>query len=123
ERFHALLNLDGGLESDSSDEYRVLARGGVYHWLTIKATNIAAAGESSIRVVVMQDITRRKQSEQALRRQADLLDQSQDAIFTWDAAGTISYWNRGAQALYGYHPREALGRAVKELLPAPRPSN
>src|ERR1051326_6995063 len=115
ERFRALLDFHGTPESDSDHEYRLLARSGVEHWVTIKATNIAGANDRSIRVVVMQDITRRKQSEQALRRQADLLDQSQDAIFTWDMDGAISYWNRGAQALYGYSAAEALGRARGEL--------
>ncbi|HYL37122.1 MAG TPA: PAS domain S-box protein, partial [Bryobacteraceae bacterium] len=121
--FRALLNFDGAPGSDSNNEYRVLARDGVYHWLTIKTSSIAPEGGGSIRVVVMQDVTRRKQREQALRRQADLLDQTQDAIFTWDANGAISYWNRGAQALYGFSPPEALGCTVGELLPHGHPSN
>ena len=123
ERFRALLDFHGTPESDSDHEYRLLARSGVEHWVTIKATNIAGANDRSIRVVVMQDITRRKQSEQALRRQADLLDQSQDAIFTWDMDGAISYWNRGAQALYGYSAAEALGRARGELLRTVQPAS
>jgi len=118
--FSALLNCEGTPVSTSGNEYRVLARDGVCRWLTIKATSIAGTGDHWIRVVVMQDVTRRKQTEQALRRQADLLDQSQDAIFTWDADGAIGSWNRGAQALYGYGPQEARGRAVAELLPAAR---
>jgi PAS domain S-box-containing protein len=123
EGFCALLNVDGAPESDSDHEYRVLARDGVYHWVSIKAANIDGAGPSSIRVMVMQDVTRRRQSDQALRRQADLLDQSHEPIFTWDLDGAISYWNRGAQALYGFSPLEALGRAVGALLPAAHPSN
>ena len=65
----------------------------------------------------------RSRVEQALRRQADLLDQSQEPIFTWELDGAISYWNRGAEALYGYSPLEAVGRPVGELLPAARESN
>ena len=121
--FCALLNGEGAAGSGSDDEYRVLGRNGVYHWITIKATSIAGMDDSPIRVVVMHDITTRKQNEKALRRQADLLDQSQDSIFTWDANGAISYWNCGAQALYGFSPREALGRTVAELLPASRASS
>jgi PAS domain S-box-containing protein len=123
EDFCALLNLDGAPDSDSNREYRILARDGVYHWVTIKSTSIAGAGGTSIRVVVMQDVTKRRQSDQALRRQADLLDQARDPIFTWDVEGAISYWNHGAQALYGFSPLEALGRAVGELLPAVHPCN
>ncbi len=123
ERFCALLDLQGAPQSDSSHEYPVLARDGVHRWLTIQATSIGAGDGRSIRVMVMQDVTGRKQSEQALRRQADLLDQSKDAIFTWEVDGAISYWNRGAAGLYGYNSQEAIGRAVEELLPAARAAN
>jgi PAS domain S-box-containing protein len=117
ERFWAFINGDPDSESDSSGEYRVLGSGGVCHWLVVKATTITGTGDNSVRVIVMQDVTRHKQNEQALRRQAGLLDQSQDAIFTWESNGTISHWSLGAQALYGFSPAEALGRAVGELLP------
>jgi PAS domain S-box-containing protein len=51
-----------------------------------------------------------------LRRQADLLDQSHDAIFTWKIGGGITYRGRGAEELYGYTSEEAIGRISHELL-------
>jgi PAS domain S-box-containing protein len=63
ERFCVLFNFSGVPESDGNNEYRVRARGGAYHWLTIKVSSIAAAGDSSIRVVVMRDVTKRKDAE------------------------------------------------------------
>jgi PAS domain S-box-containing protein len=116
EAFTRILAFAGTPESDLDSEYCVLGRDGVHHWLTIKATSIAGSDGRWVRVVVMQDITRRKQSEQQLRLQADLLDQAQDAIFTWDINGAITYWSRGAQAVYGFSPPEAVGRAAGELL-------
>ena len=116
ERFRGLLGVASAPESDLNKEYRVLARDGVYYWVTIKATTIAGANDSSIRVVVMQDVTRRKDSEQELRRQADLLEQSQAPIFTWELGGAISYWNHAAHALYGFSPQEACGHAVTDML-------
>jgi PAS domain S-box-containing protein len=62
------------------------------------------------------DITARKRAEQQLRRQADLLEQSHDAIFTWKIGGSITYWNRGAETLYGYTKEEAIGQISHELL-------
>jgi PAS domain S-box-containing protein len=44
---------------------------------------------------VIRDITARKRAQALLRRQADLLDQSHDAIFTWRIGVGITYWNRG----------------------------
>jgi PAS domain S-box-containing protein len=48
---------------------------------------------------VAHDITDRKRERELLRRQADLLDQSHDAIFTWKIDGGIAYWSRGAERL------------------------
>jgi PAS domain S-box-containing protein len=65
---------------------------------------------------IVRDVTARKQAEQLLRRQADLLDQSHDAIFTWKIGGGIAYWSRGAELLYGYTAEEAIGQISHELL-------
>ena len=62
------------------------------------------------------DVTERKRSEDALRRQANLLEQTHDAVFVWEFPGTIVYWNRGAERLYGFSRDEAIGRPPHELL-------
>jgi PAS domain S-box-containing protein len=62
------------------------------------------------------DITARKGAEEARLRQANLLDQSHDAIFVWIFPGTIIYWNQGAEHLYGFSRQEAVGRVSHELL-------
>ena len=65
---------------------------------------------------IARDITKRKQDLELLRRQADLLDQSHDAIFTWKIGSGIVYWNKGAERLYKYTAEEAIGRSSHELL-------
>jgi PAS domain S-box-containing protein len=67
------------------------------------------------------DITARKRAEKALRRQADLLEQTHDAIFIWERPNRITYWNQGAQQLYGFSREEAIGRASHELLQTVHP--
>ncbi|KAF0179971.1 MAG: PAS/PAC sensor hybrid histidine kinase [Limisphaerales bacterium] len=67
-------------------------------------------------VVVAHDITARRQSEQQIRQQAELLDAATDAILVRDADNRITYWNRGAERLYGWSRDEAQGRAAHELL-------
>ena len=47
---------------------------------------------------------------------AKLLDLANDAILVKDFNGTISYWNQGAERLYGWTDQEALGRSPRELL-------
>ena len=67
-------------------------------------------------VGTVHDVTERKQSEERILAQAKLLDRAKDAILVHDIDGVISYWNRGAEKLYGWASREAVGRQVTELL-------
>jgi PAS domain S-box-containing protein len=57
-----------------------------------------------------------RKQEEFLQRQADLLNLANEAIFAWDSRGTIIFWNRGAEQLYGYSESEAIGRVNQELL-------
>ena len=98
------------------NEYRIVSRDAASHWILARATNITGPTGRSTRVVVLQDITSRIESERALRRQADLLDQSHEPIFTWRLDGGISYWNYGAEKLYGFSRDEAMGRLPHDLL-------
>jgi len=48
--------------------------------------------------------------------QARLLDLANDAILARTANDRISYWNQGAERLYGWTKEEAIGRSTNELL-------
>jgi PAS domain S-box-containing protein len=73
---------------------------------------------------ILTDITERKRTEDALRRQAALLDLSPDAIMVCDMDGTITLWGHGAEMLYGWTGDEARGQLAHALLktrfPEPR---
>ena len=72
----------------------------------------------SIRRLIQQTETQRdlEKARQELLRHAELLDLANDAIVISDASGKISYWNRGAERMYGWSREEATGRDVHELL-------
>ena len=55
------------------------------------------------------------QTEQKHRYQASLLELTRDAFFTWDMSGKIIYWNRGAEALYGFDRTVAVGKVTHTL--------
>ena len=61
-------------------------------------------------------VLKNKASETVLREQASLLGVTHDAIFVRDANNIITYWNRGAEELYGWSGAEAIGRAPPDLL-------
>jgi PAS domain S-box-containing protein len=52
----------------------------------------------------------------ALVGQARLLDLTHDAIFVRDMNDVVSYWNRGAEELYGWAAQEAVGKSAHRLL-------
>ena len=47
---------------------------------------------------------------------AALLDLANDAIFVKGLNGAVSYWNQGAERLYGWSKEEAISRSTHELL-------
>jgi PAS domain S-box-containing protein len=65
----------------------------------------------------------REQAEQVLREQARLLDLTHDTVFVRDMSDAITYWNRGAEELYGWPRAEVCGKASHQILettfPAP----
>jgi PAS domain S-box-containing protein len=57
------------------------------------------------------------QQEVAIRtQQANLLNLTHDTIFVRDMNDVITYWNRGAQELYGWSAQEAIGNRAHDLL-------
>ena len=57
-----------------------------------------------------------------MRQQASLFDQVYDAILVWQWNGPITFWNRGAERMYGFSRAEALGQVSHKLLNTRTPS-
>jgi PAS domain S-box-containing protein len=57
------------------------------------------------------------QQQVAIRtQQANLLNLAHDPIFVRDMDGVITYWNRGAEELYGWTAEQAIGKRTSDLL-------
>ncbi|HEU4596866.1 MAG TPA: CHASE domain-containing protein [Pyrinomonadaceae bacterium] len=76
--------------------------------------------EGRVREVVLMhdDITERRRSEEAISFQARLLDTVEQAVIATDLEGRIIYWNDYAGKLYGWAAAEAVGRPIVEVTPA-----
>ena len=68
-------------------------------------------------VIFSEDITVRKEVEEQVRYQADLLDSVSDAILSTDEAFVIRSWNAAAETIYGWKADEAIGKTMAELVP------
>lgn len=97
--------------------YRIIDAGGDTKW--VSETGAALIGDdgsiSAIQGFIV-DFTRVRQADLKLLEQASLLDKARDAIIVFDLESRITYWNRGAERLYGWSARETEGRRLQELL-------
>jgi two-component system, LuxR family, sensor kinase FixL len=72
--------------------------------------SIAAIGATTILAL------KNQAASAALRERARLLDLTHDAIFVRNNDEVITFWNRGAEELYGWSKDEAVGKVTHELL-------
>ena len=97
-------------------EYRLRLADGTEHFIESQASVIRDTGGNVSNVlVVARDITERRRNEERLRELAALVEKAQDAIYVRDLDQHITYWNPGAERLYGWTAGEVLGRRAVEL--------
>jgi PAS domain S-box-containing protein len=69
-------------------------------------------------VTIIRDITERKHTEELKSQLASIVLNSYDAIYATDLDGTIERWNPGAERLYGFTEKEALGSNIQIIYPS-----
>ena len=107
-------------------ERRYFHRDGHIVWCLVTVSMIRdAEGEPQYFVGQMQDITERKQSEEALRqseqRMSRILESASDGMIIADQFGTMSIVNPAAERITGIPASVLVGRSVRELSEMVRP--
>jgi PAS domain S-box-containing protein len=67
-----------------------------------------------------QDITERKQQEEAKARLAAIVTSSADAIVGKTLDGIVTNWNEGAERMFGYSADEMIGQSIRRVVPSDR---
>jgi PAS domain S-box-containing protein len=111
--------LQGIFEGESIEHYETVRRRKDGRLIDVSLT-ISPIKDATGRVVgaskIARDISHRKATERQLAEQARLLDLTNDAIIVRDWQDRITYWNRGAEQMYGFRAKEALGKTTHQLL-------
>jgi PAS domain S-box-containing protein len=106
------------------NEARLRRADGVYRWFLHRAVPLRDELGNIVKWYGTSfDIEDRMRAKDVLREQARLLDLTHDTVFVRDMNNVITYWNRGAEELYGWTREEAIGKVTHQLMqtvfPAP----
>ena len=104
-------------QNQLAQEYRLRRADGSYIWVSdIYAGMLDDAGQVIAWQGIMVDITANIEARDAINRLADIVEASDDAIFSRTLQdGIITYWNPAAERLYGYAASEAIGKPLTML--------
>jgi chemotaxis family two-component system sensor kinase Cph1 len=92
------------------------ALGGGISWLGESLLRANRRLQENAREISQQRDLSEQRAEADIRLLTKLIDQAHDAILIRQPGGSISYWNRGAERIYGWPKEQAMGRVAQELL-------
>lgn len=84
---------------------------------------ILSEGEVSGVSVFSKDIMQHKIAHEIQRHLSEVIESSDNAVWTCTPSGMIFTWNRGATTIFGYGSEEAIGRPMAQIVAGARPSN
>ncbi|MBD2355963.1 response regulator [Tolypothrix sp. FACHB-123] len=70
----------------------------------------------NVNAQLQQELLQRQRTQKILEEQAQLLDLAHDTIMTRSLDGRITFWNQGAEGMYGWSGAEIYGLICHELL-------
>ncbi len=101
-------------------EFRTLNERQEVNWVYTSGVVLRDKGRPVRMLGGTMNITRRKNTEEAARKLAAIVETSQDAILSADVHGVITSWNKGCERIFGDTEVEAIGHHVSMLMPNER---
>jgi two-component system NtrC family sensor kinase len=85
----------------------------------ISASRTNFRGEP-VTLAFIRDVTEQRKAESLLRQSEEkfraISESAMDAIIIMNHEGVVTYWNRSAQKIFGYHEEEIVGQNLYDLL-------
>lgn len=85
-------------------------------WLVLGIGLLLSAFFASLIGVLSLSRARQKQIIAEQKKLAAIVESSADGIISMDVNGTVTSWNKAAEAMFGFSSDEAMGRQIVELL-------
>lgn len=82
-----------------------------YSWDAVARCVVSLVAIGTTSLLSLRNLTNTAQ----LRELIDLLNLTHDAIFVYDLTGSITFWNNGAETLYGWPAEHAIGQHIDKL--------
>jgi len=106
------------------EELRLKRVDGTKIWASVNAVAVRdRRGKVRYFDGVVEDITERKIMEDEIEKRRKYLESVlhniPDAIITLDASNRVIEWNKGAENVFGYSKKEALGQNIDQLITGP----
>ncbi|MEQ9619620.1 MAG: PAS domain S-box protein [Deltaproteobacteria bacterium] len=101
--------------------FRARDKSGQYHWLECTGKSFLATTGEVRGVIITREVTERKEAEERLRasktRYDNILNLAEDAIISVDKNQKITFFNPGAERIFGYSADEIKGKPLDILIP------
>lgn len=67
-------------------------------------------------IIINRDLTMKQSAEQKIKQLAGLMNQTNEAIFSMDSKFTITFFNKGAEQIFGYKSTDVTGKNISEVM-------
>jgi len=89
-----------------------------YRWVKTLIYPVLDDSNKIVQIVLQhEDMTDQIESGAMLQFQADILQNITDSVITTDLEGVITYWNKGAEKIFGFTAKEMVGQTPQILYP------
>jgi PAS domain S-box-containing protein len=102
-------------------QQRYIKKAGGVVWVKNTVSAVHSTNGKTVNFIALtENITEHKRAEDERSLLATIVESSEDAIIGRKLDGTIISWNVGAERIFGYRAKEAIGRLYSFLVPKER---